>query len=56
MSLLPVSYPARFSPRGDFMSAMPDIHTIRGKIGDGIRLDREDGLFLERSADLSRPW
>ena len=34
------------------MTATPDIQTIRRKIGDGGRLDREDGLFLERSADL----
>ena len=38
--------------RGYLMTATPDIQTIRGKIGDGVRLDREDGLFLERSADL----
>ncbi len=35
------------------IKAAPSLESIRSKVADGVRLDRDDGLFLESAVSLN---
>lgn len=35
------------------IKAAPSLESIRSKVADGVRLDRDDGLFLEGAVSLN---